>query len=167
MQLLNYSAFCQSATFFSFSNFVFKIYPKPCFYLTFTEPTQIYRYLRVRNANSVSICNLCHLPFLYAHFSFCYFNFLPFFFFALQPIFLQRNLSYMQYRMSRSHKGRRNFEIDSILDRVSKSLVPPALRGGFMTITFLGFYDKKPGSLRNFIVFFLIFLFSYLYFFIF
>ncbi|XP_034249349.1 polycomb protein suz12-A isoform X2 [Thrips palmi] len=82
------------------------------FLQAFEKPTQIYRYLRVRNANS--------------------------------PIFLQRNLSYMQYRMSRSHKSRRNFEVDSILERVSKSLVPAALRGGFMTITFLGFYDKKP-----------------------
>lgn len=82
------------------------------FLQAFEKPTQIYRYLRVRNANS--------------------------------PIFLQRNLSYMRYRMSRSHKSRLNFKVDSILDKVQKSLVPAALRGGFMTITFLGFYDKKP-----------------------
>ncbi|KAK3928736.1 Polycomb protein suz12 [Frankliniella fusca] len=84
------------------------------FLQAFEKPTQIYRYLRVRNANS--------------------------------PIFLQRNLSYMQYRMSRSHRSRQSYEVNSLLEKVSKSLVPPALRGGFMTLTFLGFYDKKPAT---------------------
>ncbi|XP_026274785.1 polycomb protein suz12-A isoform X1 [Frankliniella occidentalis] len=84
------------------------------FLQAFEKPTQIYRYLRVRNANS--------------------------------PIFLQRNLSYMRYRMSRTHRSRQSYEVNSLLEKVSKSLIPPALRGGFMTLTFLGFYDKKPAT---------------------
>ncbi|KAJ1529653.1 hypothetical protein ONE63_006416 [Megalurothrips usitatus] len=65
---------------------------------------------------------------------------------ADSPIFLHRNLSYMRYRMSRSHKSRQSFKIDSLLEKVSKKLIPPSLRGGFMTITFLGFYDKKSAT---------------------
>ena len=54
----------------------------------------------------------------------------------------------MRQRMSRTHKSRRGFRIDSILDRlVSKNNEEqnPGVRG-YMTLTFLGFYDKKGGT---------------------
>ncbi|XP_063976652.1 polycomb protein suz12-B [Diachasmimorpha longicaudata] len=83
------------------------------FLQAFEKPTQIYRFLRTRN--------------------------------QISPIFLYRNLSYMKQRMSRSHKSRRGFRIDSILQRlVEKTSLSqnPGIRG-FMTLTFLGFYDRK------------------------
>ncbi|XP_046751714.1 polycomb protein suz12-B isoform X3 [Diprion similis] len=62
-----------------------------------------------------------------------------------KPIFLYRNLSYMRQRMSRSHKSRRAFRIDTILDSLTLKNNQghnPGVRG-YMTLTFLGFYDKK------------------------
>ncbi|KAF2879912.1 hypothetical protein ILUMI_26241 [Ignelater luminosus] len=64
------------------------------------------------------------------------------------PIFLYRTLTYMRDRMSRSHKSRINFKIESILDKVQsrqKDSPLPALPA-FMNITFLGFYDKTLDS---------------------
>lgn len=60
----------------------------------------------------------------------------------LSPIFLYRTLSYMRQRMSRTHKNRRGFKVDSILERVKRNQNTPQL-SGYMTLTFLGFYDKK------------------------
>lgn len=80
--------------------------------------------------------------------------------FFLQPIFLYRNLSYMKERMSRSHKSRRDFRIDTILDRImaKNSLIKnPSVRG-FMTLTFLGFYDKKSKFKNTLSPYFLIYL---------
>lgn len=54
-----------------------------------------------------------------------------------QPIFLHRNLSYMKDRMSRSHNKRKNFKVDSLL-KAEKDSMP----GNYMTLTFLGFYNK-------------------------
>lgn len=57
----------------------------------------------------------------------------------------------MKRRMSRSNKGRNGFKIDSLLEKTLKrstELQPNSL-GGFMTLTFLGFYDKtleEPGD---------------------
>lgn len=51
----------------------------------------------------------------------------------------------MRQRMSRSHKSRRGFKIDMILEKsMSKNNQGenPGVRG-YMTLTFLGFYDKK------------------------
>lgn len=62
--------------------------------------------------------------------------------FIFQPIFLYRTLSYMRQRMSRTHKNRRGFKVDSILERVMRNQNTPQL-SGYMTLTFLGFYDKK------------------------
>ncbi|XP_015517964.1 polycomb protein suz12-B isoform X2 [Neodiprion pinetum] len=83
------------------------------FLQAFEKPTQIYRFLRTRN--------------------------------QISPIFLYRNLSYMRQRMSRSHKSRRAFRIDTILDGLTlknNQGQNPGVRG-YMTLTFLGFYDKK------------------------
>ena len=79
---------------------------------TLSEPTQIYRYLRTRN--------------------------------LISPIFLNRNLTFMKKRMSRSNEGRKNFKIDCLLDRRLKedSDLSVTNLGGYMTMTFLGYYDK-------------------------
>ncbi|XP_003706889.2 polycomb protein Su(z)12 [Megachile rotundata] len=83
------------------------------FLQAFEKPTQIYRFLRTRN--------------------------------QISPIFLYRNLTYMKQRMSRSHKSRRGFKTDTILEKLmskNKQEENPGVRG-YMTLTFLGFYDKK------------------------
>nr|XP_034190180.1 polycomb protein suz12-B [Osmia lignaria] len=83
------------------------------FLQAFEKPTQIYRFLRTRN--------------------------------QISPIFLYRNLTYMKQRMSRSHKSRRGFKTDMILEKLmskNKQEENPGVRG-YMTLTFLGFYDKK------------------------
>lgn len=65
----------------------------------------------------------------------------------LQPIFLYRNLSYMRQRMSRSHKSRENFKVDSILGKkLQEQNVQKGILGsgrGYINISFLGFYDKR------------------------
>lgn len=51
----------------------------------------------------------------------------------------------MRQRMSRSHKSRRAFKIDMILEKLmskNNQGENPDVRG-YMTLTFLGFYDKK------------------------
>ncbi|XP_031830748.1 polycomb protein Su(z)12 isoform X1 [Nomia melanderi] len=83
------------------------------FLQAFEKPTQIYRFLRTRN--------------------------------QISPIFLYRNLTYMRQRMSRSHKSRRGFKIDTMLEKLmskNNQEQNPGVRG-YMTLTFLGFYDKK------------------------
>ncbi|XP_018340905.1 PREDICTED: polycomb protein suz12-B isoform X1 [Trachymyrmex septentrionalis] len=83
------------------------------FLQAFEKPTQIYRFLRTRN--------------------------------QISPIFLYRNLTYMRQRMSRSHKSRRGFKVDTILDKLIAKKKHEQNLGvrGYMTLTFLGFYDKK------------------------
>ncbi|XP_049874172.1 polycomb protein suz12-B [Pectinophora gossypiella] len=91
------------------------------FLQAFEKPTQIYRFLRTRN--------------------------------MLSPIFLNRTLSYMKRRMSRSNKSRVGFKVDSLLEKItlkkSTELQPNSL-GGYMTLTFLGFYDKSLEDPRDF-----------------
>ncbi|XP_011498997.1 PREDICTED: polycomb protein suz12-A [Ceratosolen solmsi marchali] len=83
------------------------------FLQAFEKPTQIYRFLRTRN--------------------------------QISPIFLYRNLTYMRQRMSRTHKSRRGFRINSILEKImaKNEQEQNAVLRGYMTLTFLGFYDKK------------------------
>ncbi|XP_026762538.1 polycomb protein suz12-B [Galleria mellonella] len=91
------------------------------FLQAFEKPTQIYRFLRTRN--------------------------------MLSPIFLNRTLSYMKRRMSRSNKSRIGFKVDSLLEKItlkkSTELQPNSL-GGYMTLTFLGFYDKSLDDPRDY-----------------
>ncbi|XP_043284267.1 polycomb protein suz12-B isoform X2 [Venturia canescens] len=89
------------------------------FLQAFEKPTQIYRFLRTRN--------------------------------QISPIFLYRNLSYMRQRMSRTHKSRRGFRIDTILERLLSKNNEEQNNGvrGYMTLTFLGFYDKKVESSQD------------------
>lgn len=53
----------------------------------------------------------------------------------------------MRQRMSRSHKSRRGFKIDEILPKVlaakMKDPMPQSAMADYMTLTFLGFYDKS------------------------
>lgn len=60
----------------------------------------------------------------------------------------------MRQRMSRSHKSRRGFKVDTILDKLIAKKKHEQNLGvrGFMTLTFLGFYDKR-GTCRLTIVF--------------
>lgn len=58
----------------------------------------------------------------------------------------------MRQRMSRSHKSRRGFKIDTILEKlISKNNQEQNLgmKFGYMTLTFLGFYDKRGISRLN------------------
>ncbi|XP_026737824.1 polycomb protein suz12-B [Trichoplusia ni] len=91
------------------------------FLQAFEKPTQIYRFLRTRN--------------------------------MLSPIFLNRTLSYMKRRMSRSNKSRVGFKVDCLLEKItlkkSTELQPNSL-GGYMTLTFLGFYDKSLDDPRDY-----------------
>jgi polycomb protein SUZ12 len=64
----------------------------------------------------------------------------------ISPIFLNRNLSYMKNRMSRSHIKRKTFLVDSML---SKKMRCSEKANGYnwindhLTMIFLGFYDKN------------------------
>ena len=54
-------------------------------------------------------------------------------------------------RTSRTNCGRKNFKVDSLLDRLEQKLKESSLQDGllqegFMTITFLGYYDSKKGQ---------------------
>ncbi|XP_055529889.1 polycomb protein suz12 isoform X2 [Wyeomyia smithii] len=65
----------------------------------------------------------------------------------ISPIFLNRNLSYMRHRMSRSHKTRNTFKIDTMLaQKMNKIRNDKAngisLTGEYLTLLFLGFFDK-------------------------
>lgn len=55
--------------------------------------------------------------------------------------------------MSRSNKSRIGFKVDSLLDTIqlkkSTELQPNSL-GGYMTLTFLGFYDKSLDEPRDY-----------------
>ncbi|CAG9771037.1 unnamed protein product [Ceutorhynchus assimilis] len=58
------------------------------------------------------------------------------------PIFLNRNLTYMRERMSRTNKNRRNFKIDNLLEITKKALTEKKdilLQPGYINLTFLGF----------------------------
>jgi len=89
------------------------------FLQAFEKPTQIYRYLKMRS--------------------------------QLSPYFLNRNLYYMKYGMTKrrskkSQAKREQFKIDDLLKKKEKFLDDAANAanvGGYMTLTFLGFYDKK------------------------
>lgn len=57
---------------------------------------------------------------------------------------MNRTLTYMKHRMSRSHKRRRGFKVDSLIEKISSRQkdFPPFAMPGYMNLTFLGFYDK-------------------------
>lgn len=61
----------------------------------------------------------------------------------IKPIFLLRTLLYMKHRMSRNHKRRKSFKVDSMLQTITNRLQPQQPITGFLTLTFLGFYNKS------------------------
>lgn len=64
----------------------------------------------------------------------------------------------MRQRMSRSHKSRRGFKIDTILDKLLAKKKQEQNLGvrGYMTLTFLGFYDKRGTFFYHVLPFFFI-----------
>ena len=54
----------------------------------------------------------------------------------------------MKKRMSRTNEGRKSFKIDSLLDRRAKEDSEQCVTnlGSFLTLTFLGYYDKQVGG---------------------
>ncbi|XP_023014912.1 polycomb protein Su(z)12 [Leptinotarsa decemlineata] len=59
------------------------------------------------------------------------------------PIFLNRTLTYMRQRMSRVHKHRQNFKVDSLLDKVVSRRDSISIQPGFINLTFLSFNNKS------------------------
>lgn len=64
-----------------------------------------------------------------------------------QPIFLYRNLSYMKDRIKRTNKTRSNFKVDCLLskknDEKKNGSTNDKILGEYMTLMFLGFFDKN------------------------
>lgn len=52
----------------------------------------------------------------------------------------------MRYRMSRGHKSRRTFKVDTLLEKITAKQDASSIQPGFINITFLGFAEK---SLEN------------------
>lgn len=63
----------------------------------------------------------------------------------VSPIFLERTLTYMKHRMSRNHKTRTNFKVDTILGKLLSKNVESYSEDftGFMTLIFTGFFDRS------------------------
>ncbi|XP_075159622.1 polycomb protein Su(z)12 [Haematobia irritans] len=57
------------------------------------------------------------------------------------PIFLQRTLSYMKERMSRNHKKRNSFKINSMLDSLTQK--SQTLTNNFLNIIYFGLFEKN------------------------
>lgn len=55
----------------------------------------------------------------------------------------------MKQRMSRSHKKRRGFKVDSLLERIKarRNEMPKVMQARYMNLTFLGFFDKTLESI--------------------
>uniref|UniRef100_A0A182LVH0 Uncharacterized protein n=1 Tax=Anopheles culicifacies TaxID=139723 RepID=A0A182LVH0_9DIPT len=73
---------------------------------------------------------------------------------VLKPIFLHRNLTYMRNRMSRSHKSRQSFKINSMLAQKMTKLRTEkpneiSVPDGYLTLCFLGFFDERNQMMRN------------------
>lgn len=55
--------------------------------------------------------------------------------------------------MSRSNKSRIGFKVDSLLEKITlkkNTEIQPNSLGGYMTLTFLGFYDKSLDDPRDY-----------------
>nr|CAH7754506.1 unnamed protein product [Callosobruchus chinensis] len=59
------------------------------------------------------------------------------------PIFLNRTLTYMKNRMSRSHKTRQTFKVDSLLEKVTTKRDSMTIQPGYINLTFLSFNLKS------------------------
>lgn len=68
------------------------------------------------------------------------------------PIFLPRNLYYMRGRLSRSHKNRSTFKLDSLITKVVKRSndLQEEKPESYLNITFNGFHDERlPGIWKD------------------
>lgn len=65
------------------------------------------------------------------------------------PVFLHRTLTYMKYRMSRTHKKRKTFKVDDMLEKATKAKDSSVIQPGFINITFLSFNDQNLKSQAN------------------
>ncbi|XP_018012195.1 polycomb protein suz12-A-like isoform X2 [Hyalella azteca] len=63
----------------------------------------------------------------------------------VSPIFLHRSLYYMKNRMSRNHKNRSTFKVDSLVHKLEKQQNESQSNhpGSFLNLAFIGFFDKK------------------------
>jgi len=59
----------------------------------------------------------------------------------ISPTFLNRNLSYITRQRQPSSRPRKHFKVNSLLE--TRNQENQDIKGAYMTITFLGFYDKK------------------------
>ncbi|XP_055693341.1 polycomb protein Su(z)12 [Lutzomyia longipalpis] len=64
----------------------------------------------------------------------------------LSPIFLHRTLTYMPQRMSRTHKRRSTFKIDSLLTEKLKSIKRANCPDDYLSMVFLGFFERAVDS---------------------
>ncbi|XP_055372011.1 polycomb protein Su(z)12, partial [Condylostylus longicornis] len=73
---------------------------------------------------------------------------------AINPLYLNRNLTYMKHRMSRTNQRRSTFKIESLLDlKLNKMRMEKAnVFGDSITLKFLGFYDNEEEWKKNDIV---------------
>ncbi|XP_077980305.1 polycomb protein suz12-like [Glandiceps talaboti] len=65
----------------------------------------------------------------------------------ISPVFLHRTLTYMNHRMSRSRRPRKDFKVDDLLAQVTARRKAESeaegVKTGFMNLKFTGFYHKK------------------------
>lgn len=65
----------------------------------------------------------------------------------ISPIFLQRSLYYMQHRRSVSNSKRKDFKVDSLLERSQvksgKETIKQSTQPKYLKLQFIGFYDKQ------------------------
>ncbi|XP_006821150.1 polycomb protein suz12-like [Saccoglossus kowalevskii] len=65
----------------------------------------------------------------------------------ISPVFLHRTLAYMNPRMSRNHTRRKDFKVDSILEKITAKrnaeIETESLKAGYLNMKFTGFFYKK------------------------
>ncbi|XP_013401571.1 polycomb protein suz12 [Lingula anatina] len=64
----------------------------------------------------------------------------------IAPVFLNRTLTYMKDRNTRTNKDRETFKVDSLLEKVEakqNQTTPHNYKTEYMSFTFTGFYDKQ------------------------
>uniref|UniRef100_A0A8D9AV26 Polycomb protein SUZ12 n=2 Tax=Cacopsylla melanoneura TaxID=428564 RepID=A0A8D9AV26_9HEMI len=60
------------------------------------------------------------------------------------PIFLNRNLTYMKHRMSRTHIARKTFTVDSMLEKIkAKQFNLSKSSKEYLTVSYIGYFDKN------------------------
>ncbi|KAI5695402.1 hypothetical protein M8J76_004353 [Diaphorina citri] len=60
------------------------------------------------------------------------------------PIFLNRNLTYLKHRMSRTHAARKTFTVDSMLDKIkAKQFNQAKSSKEYLTVSYIGYFDKN------------------------